>query len=122
MSCVNQQKTVFKGEYKLLVLTVTDDEQDPVDLTAATALEFQVKTAVGAADPPLIGKAIGTGVTLRPQAGITLGQAEIEIQTSDTSALAPGTYYYDVVLVLAGKRYFVVPPSEFIIKGVINLP
>jgi hypothetical protein len=119
-----QGQIVLKGESRTFRLTVTQrSDGTRVDLTGTT-LEFQVKVKVGDGDPPLIAKAIGTGVTLLNQTmAATKGQADIALSPSDTATLAAGVYAYDVVLVLlGGERHYVVPPSEFVVRAVVNAP
>jgi|SRR5688572_2599419 len=114
---------MFRGATKRWTITIRREVDDePIDITAATALEFQVKTVPGAADPPLISKAIGTGVTIQPQTGDTLGQAIIALDGADTNGAGTpaGLYHYDVVLVLGGERHYVIAPSEFWLRDVVN--
>lgn len=114
---------VYRGDAAPLRLTVTDDEDEPLRLTGAT-IEVQVKAALGDADPPVIAKAIGTGVTILTQSGDTLGQADIDITGGaggDTDK-APALYWLDVVVVLAGVRGHVIAPREFTIAPVVNGP
>jgi len=121
MAATVQAKTVYSGESRTFRVTVRlESDASLVDLTTATAIEFQVKTVIGGADPALIALAIGTGITVLPQVGLTLGQFDINLLPSHTSALS-GAYYYDVVVVLTGgKRYYVVPPSRFNVSLVVN--
>lgn len=114
---------VHRGDALALRLTITDDEDERVDITGAT-IELQVKANLGDADPPTIAKAVGTGITLLTQSGDTLGQADIAITggaAGDTDK-TPGLYWLDVVLVLAGARAHVVAPREFTIGPVVNAP
>ena len=115
-----QPKSINQGESRMYTLTVKDGNGVLVNLTPTSALEFQVKANPGDTDPPLVAKAIGTGVTILTQSGATLGQATIQLDPGDTSAIDPGLYAYDVVLVLSGKRYYVVPASDFEIVAVVN--
>lgn len=114
--------TIYRGDAATLRLTVTDDDDARIDLTGAT-IELQVKAGIGDADPALIAKAIGTGVTLLDQtAPDTKGQADIAIAGGDTDR-APGLYWLDVVVTpLAGDRQHVITPIELTIGGVVNLP
>ena len=60
-------------------------------------------------------------LTSTPAAGITItdainGLADIDFSPSDTSALSAGTYIYDAWIELeSGKRYPIIPRSEFIL-------
>lgn len=108
---------VFRGDTLDLVLTVTDDADEPVDLTGA-AIVLTVKPNPGDADATFT-RTVGTGITLRAQSGDTLGQADIAI-TSANTGVAPGLYYLDVVVTLAGKTQHVVEPVEFTIGATVN--
>jgi uncharacterized protein YfaS (alpha-2-macroglobulin family) len=108
---------VWRGDTLDLVLSVTDDADEPVNLTGATIV-LTVKPNPGDADATFQ-LAVGTGITLRAQAGDTLGQADIAI-TSAHSNKAPGLYYLDVVVVLASKTQHVIEPVEFTIGATVN--
>jgi len=121
MSCANNL-TIYKGEYKALRVTVLDPNEAPVDLTLATVIEFEVKPAAGDADAAIIiSKALGTGITIEPQSGDTLGQFVIQIQPSDTALIAEQAATYDIVAVIDGKRRLIVKPSEIRIRPAVNL-
>lgn len=112
---------LFKGDSATYRLTVTDDEDEPIDITGAT-IELQVKTAIGGADPAAISKSVGSGITILAQDDDdTLGQADIAVSSAD-STLTPGLYWLDVVVTLDGARTHVVAPREFTIADVVNLP
>ena len=128
---VEQAQAIFLGESLVLLLTVTDQGTgDPFDLSTYTAIEFQVKASDGAADPPLISKSLGSGITL--VGGGTGGQAQVAINTSDTTTANPewpaapgnvGTFRYDLVGIDgSGDRDVLIPPSNFRVKPVVNLP
>lgn len=111
---------VYKGQSRSLRFTVTTDTGVRESLTGAT-IEFQVKAKDGDADPPLIAKAISSGVLLLDQSNAkTKGQFDVELAPGDTSALAAAIYRYDAVVVLGGKRHYVVPPSDFDLREVVN--
>jgi hypothetical protein len=110
---------VYAGDTTTLRLTITDDADARVDLTGAE-LELEVKQALGGADPALISKSVGAGITLLDQTDtVTRGQADIELTSADT-AQAPGLYWLDVVVALAGARVHVVAPREFTVAAVVN--
>ena len=112
----------FRGADRVFRVTVTKaDDSGRQDLTGAT-MEFQVKTAPGVADPALISKSVGAGITLLAQAGATLGQADLALASADTSgATTPaGKYSYDLVATIGGKRRVIIPPSDFTLKDVVN--
>lgn len=119
-STVPLPKTIFKGEDKTYRLTITDADNERVDITGF-ALQFEVKLDVGDADPAIISKTVGAGITILTQSGSTLGQATVEVDSADTSPLAVVVHKYDVVAVdLAGERHVVVPPSDFDVRDVVN--
>jgi hypothetical protein len=111
-----------RSETKTKVLTVVEDGALG-NLTLATDIEYQLKTAPEVADPPLISLSVGFGITLRTQAGETLGQADILIPSAAVDALAPGTYYEEVCVIWAdGRRTYPIPARKVIVKGVVNRP
>ena len=112
---------VYAGDTATLRLTVTDDADARVDLTGA-AIELQVKPAIGAADPPTISKAVGSGITLLDQtSAATKGQADIAISSVNTTQPA-GLYWLDVVVEISGGRVHAVAPREFTVAEVVNRP
>lgn len=114
--------SVFQGDTLDFFVIVTDDAQpvgNPVSLTGAT-IEVQVKTAVGAPDPPMITKTIGSGITLLDQTDpTTKGYALCSFSSLDTS-VTPTSYAIDAVVVLNGKRQHVVAPRTFNVLSVVN--
>lgn len=112
--------TIYKGNSKSWILTVKDSTQSPIDITGYT-LEFQVKGAVDDADPALISKSVGSGITILTQSGATLGQAQIDVIPADTANLETRVHYYDVVGVDgSSNRYHLIAPDKFEIRGVVN--
>ncbi len=115
-----------RGETREMTLTVFDAGGAARDISSATAIEYQVKTAPGAADPPLIGLSLGSGVTIRsPQTGQNEGRADVVVSSALTDLLAPGTYYEEAVLVLPGTppiRKYVLGPRKIIVAEVVNRP
>lgn len=111
---------IFRGNQVTYRITVTDDADARVNLTAY-GIECEAKAELGGADPAAIACSIGDGITLLTQSGATLGQADIVI-TSAKSGIAPALYWLDVVTILAGVRVHVIPPRELTIANVVNLP
>lgn len=110
---------VYQGDDAAYLLTVTDDAGARVDLRTVSAIEVQVKTATGAADPPTIAKELGGGVDLLDQTlPATQGQALITFTGDDTSQI-PGLYALDVVVV-DGRRQHVIAPRDYTIAAVVN--
>lgn len=126
---VEQPKTLYLTESRVFRLTVVQSSDgERKDLTGV-GLEFQIKAADGDADPPLVSKSVGSGITLLPQTGTTLGQADIEVLSTDTgpanaswpTAPPDGVFRYDVVLIDTDtRRYYIVPPSDFHVRAVVN--
>lgn len=111
-----------RSETQEKVLTVVEDGV-LMDLNHALAIEYQVKTAPETADPPLIGLAIGYGVTLRAQAGDTLGQADIVVPSAAVDSLPPGYYYEEVAVDWDdSRRTYPVPARRILVRGVVNRP
>ena len=129
---VEQPHTIYLGESAIFLLTVEDaDSGERLDLSTYTDLQWEVKAAEGDADPPFLAKALGAGITLRLQSGTTLGQAELAIETSDTTTnpdwpSAPGNvgvFRYDLIgVTAAGNRDVLVAPSDFTVQPVVNTP
>lgn len=110
---------VWRGDAVTYVLTVTDDEDERVNLTGAT-IAMQVRTAAGATGDPTIAKSVGDGITLLEQTNPdTKGQATIELLTTDTDK-APGLYYLDVKITVDGDPQHVIEPREFTIGAVVT--
>lgn len=113
--------TALRGDDVAYLLIITDDTGERVDLRTISAIEAQVKTRVGAADPPLIAKALGSGVDpLDQDLPTTRGQALIVFGSTDTN-LPPGLYALDVVAIDA-RRQHVIAPRDYTIADVVNPP
>lgn len=113
--------TVYRGDDAAYLLTVTDDAGARADLRTCSAIECQVKTRVGAADPPAIATALGSGIDpLDQDLPATRGQALITFTGAATDQ-APGLYSLDVVVV-DGRRQHVIAPRDYTIADVVNPP
>lgn len=116
-----QPQTLFQGQSKTWILVVVKGDGTPFDLTGST-VELQVKKRDGAPDPPLIflDNAGNGGITLLTQSGATEGRANVKMVPTDSTGLS-GPHRLDVVVIdPSGDRHFVVPPSNFMIKAVVN--
>lgn len=115
---------VWRGETKVFKFTVIDvDTGLRVDLRTYDGLEFQVKTDVEVADPPLIAKTLTGGVELLDQTDEdTKGQCTVTLLPSDTSGVGTpeGAYEYDFWGIIGSARYLLGKPSTFMIEGVVN--
>lgn len=111
--------SVTQGTSKTLVLTVKDKHDDPVDLTGAT-LYFSVKRDERDVGNPLIQK-ISTDSAQIEVPNPTDGIAKIYLQPSDTQNFETTQYKFDVWMVSAiGKRFVVVKPSVFNVEAAVT--
>ena len=105
---------LIRGDDYVFRITVTDDTDARVDLTSA-AIQFQIRTAPGAAGAPAVAKSVGSGITVLDQTQpTTKGQADIAIDSADTAAagVPAGVYWLDAVTVILSKRHHVIDPME----------
>ena len=109
---------VARGETKTLRLTITQEGGTPLDLTSAT-LYMTVKRFMD--DKSILIAKVSTNPL---QISITRpkhGEAEIYLVSSDTRALAPTDYVYDIWVVLPGdKRYPVILPGQLTVEASIT--
>jgi hypothetical protein len=111
--------SVTRGTSKTLVLTVKDKEGDPVNLTGAT-IYFSVKRDEEDVGNPLIQK-ISTNSTEIEIPNPTDGIAKIYLQPSDTQNFDVTQYKFDVWMVSAiGKRFVVVKTSIFNVEAAVT--
>ena len=113
--------TIVRGSSKTLEIAITDSEGKAANITGAKVI-FTVK-----ADPSDNSPLIQKNSDHSSQAELTLprlGKARIYISPSDTQNMAAKQYVFDVWVILAsGKRYVVIPTSTFEIQqGVTLIP
>ena len=121
MSVISQPLQMFKGEDRTFTILVVDEEGERADITGY-AIEFEVKIADGAADPPDIAKSVGSGITINPDQVANKGEATLQINPTDTNSLAARVYRYDLVVIDGGfERHVVIPPSDFDLRDVVNI-
>lgn len=116
---------IYAGEsVTLRVPNVRDaDTGDALDLSAATAIEWQLRRRVrmpgqaddNATNPVILAKDLAGGVT--PDGADIL----IDLDAGDTSELN-GKFYADCWATIAGKRRLVVAPAPMTILPVVNPP
>lgn len=114
----------YRGETYEYVLTVTEDGQ-PRNLDDVVAIELQVKSTPGAADPPLVSLSLSSGITRRTQTGDDVGKADILWPSSALASVPAGYVWMDVVCVFPGDpvvRKYVVKPTYYAVKDVVNQP
>jgi hypothetical protein len=121
---MNVYLQLYRGETRVIRLSVTDTDTGlAVDLTTGAweidAIEWQMKTQLGGADPGVLTKALGTGITI--QSGAVADQIAITLDPADTSALALGGYMHDCVATFAsGPRLYLIQPSGAQLLDVVN--
>lgn len=110
--------SIYRGSSKTLELTVTDSSGNPVDLTGAEIV-FTVK-CVEKDENPLLQKKSTDPLQIDIFYAIG-GKARILLSPQDTARLSPATYRFDVWVTLStGKRYVVIPPSDFIVERAVT--
>lgn len=102
--------SMIRGSSRTLELHVVDTEGNERDITDARVL-FTVKRAMGDTQP-LIQKDSVDPLQIELVAPRT-GRARIYLYPADTRSLSARAYPYDVWVLLDGKNYCVIPPSEF---------
>lgn len=125
-SSINFSPQIWQGESRILTLSIIDpDTGHAPDLVSPgkwqiVACEWQVKSTLGAADPPLISKSIGAGAIVL-QAGGVLGRIDILLAPADTATLPAGSYTHDVAATFGGgTRLYLIKPSALNVLGVVN--
>jgi len=111
MTLETNRITMFIRDNRDLLVTVSDDDGDPKDLTGAK-IWFTVKEKLTDSDANAkIQKrntAAGGGPTEIEVTNPTGGQCEVHLVPADTEDLDPATYHYDIQVLLAdGKTYTV---------------
>ena len=89
--------TIFTGDSKSLLVTVTDGNSNPVDLTGAQSIVW----ALIQNDEIILKKTLSTGISIT---SATTGQCIVAISASDTIALTPGTYSHECRVVTSSGQ------------------
>ena len=113
--------SVIRGSSKAFEITVTDDQDEPVDLTGAT-MYFTVKRDIS--EPlPTVRKSSADPTQILIAAPRT-GVAKLFLVPGDTHGKSIGGYVFDVwVILVDGRRIPVIPPSQFEVEqGVTVVP
>jgi len=122
MSCAIPY-TIRQGEARKPRYTAFTEDGEIQNLSGAL-IEMQVKPQPGDPDSELlINKVSPLGIIILDQTvgGDTEGQFEVCLDPQDTAGIAPGYYFYDIVLILPGfDRSYGVLPSPFVIASVVN--
>lgn len=85
--------TLYAGDDKLLTVTVTDGEGEPVDLTGAQKIRWQLGKGPG--KTPIVEKALGQGIEVTDGPG---GIFTVTLDSADTEALK-GSYYHEAEVI-----------------------
>ena len=110
---------IVRGSSKTLLLTVTDANDRPVDLTGAKVV-MTVKRSLEDRDPLIYKTSDDPNHAVIPNPRD--GQAKIYLLPSDTQRLEVRQYIFDVWVILnSGKRYPVVPPSVFDVTAGVTI-
>ena len=88
MTKQNQDFTIWSGDDKVITVTVYDNDDVIVDITAAT-ITWQLSQNVNSA--ALITKTVGSGIALSDP---TNGQFTVTLDPADTASLS-GRYYHE---------------------------
>ena len=111
--------TVYRGTNKTFVLTVTDGDAKPVNLTGARIV-FTVKSRIED-QVPLLQKTSDSAAQILITTAAS-GLAEIYLLPADTARMAVRPYVFDVLVQLSnGKRYVVIPPSTFDLQATVTV-
>ena len=88
---------IAQGTTYTFPVTATDETTgQPIDLTGKT-LYCTVKVNPSDADPGLVQLSVGSGITLRAQAGATLGMCDVKFSATQTEAFpAPQMLVWDL--------------------------
>jgi hypothetical protein len=117
----NQDIEWTRGQTEEWVLSITQVDGSPEDLTGE-AVEFEVKKYEGEADPPALHLEVGAGLTVRAQTGQDVGKADLLATSTQTFALAAGTWHYDVFVTRQGGARKRAMFGRLVVKNIVNFP
>ncbi|MDD4721984.1 MAG: hypothetical protein PHR07_04505 [Acidaminococcaceae bacterium] len=92
MASTKQNFELWQGEVKTITVTVLKQDGTAKDLTAASAIVWEMSTSV-AALAPSITKSVGSGITVSTPA--TSGVFVIVLAHTDTHTMDPGVYHHE---------------------------
>jgi len=96
-----QNCSMFRGEDKVLSVTVDNGDTPPVAVNIMSwTLTFTLRQSAGDATA-LLAKTVGAGITITNPTG---GVFQVSLEDIDTIALAPGKYAYDCKRMDAGTE------------------
>lgn len=109
---------IMKGSSHTIDLEVRGPDGKVLDITSAK-LFFSVKAAI--TDTAFVIRKTSTSASEIEITEPRSGKASIYLDPSDTAHLSPGFYVYDVwVVLLSGRRYSVVGPSELEVQASVT--
>ena len=111
--------SMHSGDTRVLEITVVDENQAAVDLSAADVTWALSKKAADEVLPKgsaLLTKVVGNGIAI---VDAVTGRADVTIDPSDTEALA-GDFYHELQVVLGGAVSTVLYGTVTIVKDLIQ--
>lgn len=118
MPATNQDIEHWKGDDAQIRITVLDQDDNPVDLTDATARWWMTSrlspASTGAASIYIQKSTADGGIIITENSGtFTL---TIELQPEDTENLTPGKYYHETEVVDSAGEISTVTVGKFILR------
>lgn len=119
MSCCNNEETydiaVYTGADYQQELVYSDPDDVPINLTGYTA-QMQVRPSVAAADVIADLTTENGGITI---AGV-LGKITLALTNTQTAALTPGQYVYDIKLISGSGFESILLSGNFIVVEAVT--
>lgn len=124
----------YKGETRTFRYTVIDNDPTKatllngklytggrVDISGASAIEWQAKYPTGSPYTPTVSLSLGSGIAIADQvAPETKGDFLVTIPSAATVGITAKRYKYDTWVVLAGEKKYVVRASDFNVLEPVN--
>ena len=118
MTSINQDFTLYSGDDKTIVVTITNSSGQIVNLTSLEAAQFIAKKYSKSSTVDIT-KTKNDGITLNDPA--TDGKLNILLAAADTSSLAPGEYYIEVRIKDSGSKIGTVSVGTMTLKQADSL-
>ncbi|OSM07661.1 hypothetical protein [Magnetofaba australis] len=96
MATASNLAPFYRGDTKSFNLTFRDANGDPIDLSGHE-LWFTMKREIGDADDAAV---LQKRIVFLPNAESAAGNGVLILDSSETSAIDPGTYYFDMQKVI----------------------
>lgn len=106
----DQNLNQFKGENQRLNFTVTDDDDNPIDLTAPNIVDVHLDVATGLNRYGEL-KFEKTGTNLADD-----GTLDFTINATDTEDFRPGNYLYEVWVEFGNQENYTAEVGKFFLK------